>query len=109
MGHVFYHSFFFSEKFNIEVIYCTVGDHRSSGLKERLLYTVKSNFLAPELKKLIRTNKLSNNIPSDVPGLKNISTALLIQGEKNLISVDNRLDQENFDLVGPSGEKLGAP
>ena len=36
----------FCEKFNIEIIYCTVGDHRSNGLVERLVYTIKSKLLA---------------------------------------------------------------
>ena len=36
----------FCDKFNIEIIYCTVGDHRSNGLVERLVYTVKSKLLA---------------------------------------------------------------
>ena len=36
----------FCEKINIEIIYCTVGDHRSNGLVERLVYTIKSKLLA---------------------------------------------------------------
>ena len=36
----------FCEKFNIEIIYCTFGDHRSNGLVERLVYTIKSKLLA---------------------------------------------------------------
>ena len=36
----------FCEKFNIEIIFCTVGDHRSNGLVERLVYTIKSKLLA---------------------------------------------------------------
>ena len=36
----------FCDKFNIEIIYCTVGDHRSNGLVERLVYTIKSKLLA---------------------------------------------------------------
>ena len=36
----------FCKKFNIEIIYCTVGDHRSNGLVERLVYTIKSKLLA---------------------------------------------------------------
>ena len=35
----------FCEKYNIEIIYSTVGDHRSNGLVERLVFTVKSNLL----------------------------------------------------------------
>ena len=31
----------FCDKYNIEIIYCTVGDHRSTGLVERLVYTLK--------------------------------------------------------------------
>ena len=30
----------FCENFNIEIIYCTVGDHRSNRLVERLVYTI---------------------------------------------------------------------
>ena len=36
----------FCEKFNMEVIYCTVGDHRSNGLVERQVYTIKAKLLA---------------------------------------------------------------
>ena len=36
----------FCEKFNIEIIYCTFGNHRSNGLVERLVYTIKSKLLA---------------------------------------------------------------
>ena len=36
----------FCEKFNIEIIYCTVSNHRSNGLVERLAYTIKSKLLA---------------------------------------------------------------
>ena len=36
----------FCEKFNMEILYCTVGDHRSNGLVERLVYTIKSKLLA---------------------------------------------------------------
>ena len=36
----------FCEKSNNEVIYCTVGDHRSNRLVERLVYTIKSKLLA---------------------------------------------------------------
>ena len=36
----------FCEKFNIEIIYCTVRDHRSNRLVERLVYTIKSKLLA---------------------------------------------------------------
>ena len=36
----------FCDKFNIEIIYCTVGDHRSNGLVERLVYKIKSKLLA---------------------------------------------------------------
>ena len=36
----------FCEKFNIEIIYCTVGNHRSNGLVEKLVYTIKSKLLA---------------------------------------------------------------
>ena len=35
----------FCKKINIEIIYCTVGDHRSKGLVERLVYTIKSKLL----------------------------------------------------------------
>ena len=30
----------------MEIVYCTVGDHRSNGLVERLVYTIKSKLLA---------------------------------------------------------------
>ena len=30
----------------MEIFYCTVGDHRSNGLEERLVYTIKSKVLA---------------------------------------------------------------
>ena len=30
----------------MEIIYCTVGDHRSNGLVEKLVYTIKSILLA---------------------------------------------------------------
>ena len=36
----------FCEKNNIKLILCTLGDHRSSGVVERLIYTVKSKLLA---------------------------------------------------------------
>ena len=36
----------FCKKFNMEIIYCTVGDHRSNGIVERLVYTIKSKLLA---------------------------------------------------------------
>ena len=36
----------FCDKFNMEIIYSTVGDHRSNGLVERLVYTIKSKPLA---------------------------------------------------------------
>ena len=36
----------FCEKFSIEIIYCTFGYHRSNGLVEKLVDTVKSKFLA---------------------------------------------------------------
>ena len=35
----------FCKKINMEMIYCTVGDHRSNGLVERLVYTIKSKLL----------------------------------------------------------------
>ena len=36
----------FCEKNNINLILCTVGDHRSNGIVERLIYTVKAKLLA---------------------------------------------------------------
>ena len=36
----------FCEKNNINLILCTVGDHRSNGVVERLIYTVKAKLLA---------------------------------------------------------------
>ena len=36
----------FCDKFNMEIVYCTVVDHRSNGLAERLVYTIKSKLLA---------------------------------------------------------------
>ena len=36
----------FCEKNNIKLILCTVGDHRSNGVVERLIYTVKAKLLA---------------------------------------------------------------
>ena len=36
----------FCEKKNIKLILCTVGDHRSNGVVERLIYTVKAKLLA---------------------------------------------------------------
>ena len=36
----------FCKNYNFETIYCTIGDHRSNGLVERLVYTVKSKLLA---------------------------------------------------------------
>ena len=35
----------FCKKYNIEIIYCTVGNHRLNGLVERLVYTIKPKFL----------------------------------------------------------------
>ena len=52
MGSVFFQTIlptiliFFFEKLNIENFYCTKGDHRSNGLVERLVHTVKIRFLA---------------------------------------------------------------
>ena len=40
----------FCEKFNIEIFYCTVGDHRTNGMVERLVYTIKSKLLAMSFK-----------------------------------------------------------
>ena len=36
----------FCGKFNMEIVYCTFGDHRSNDLVERLVYTIKSKLLA---------------------------------------------------------------
>ena len=36
----------FCEKINIKLILCTVGDHRSNGVLERLIYTVNAKLLA---------------------------------------------------------------
>ena len=36
----------FCDKFDIGIIYCTVGDHRSNGLVERLVHTIKTKLLA---------------------------------------------------------------
>ena len=36
----------FCEKLNMEIFYCTAGNHRSNGLVERLVYTIKSKLLA---------------------------------------------------------------
>ena len=46
---MFYFVWFFTnfcEKNNINLILCTVGDHRSNGVVERLIYTVKAKLLA---------------------------------------------------------------
>ena len=36
----------FCDKFKMEIIYCRIGDHRSNGLVERLMNTIKSKLLA---------------------------------------------------------------
>ena len=36
----------FCNSFNIKLIFCTVGDHRSNGLVEKLLHTVEIKILA---------------------------------------------------------------
>ena len=40
----------FCNSFNIKLIFCTVGDHRSNGLVEKLVHTVKVYLLAMSLK-----------------------------------------------------------
>ena len=52
------------EKFKIETIYCTVSDHRSIGLVERLVYTVKSKTLAlsDKLPKLTLNSSIAKSI-----------------------------------------------
>ena len=73
----------FSEKFHIEIVYCTVGDNRSNGLVERLFYTIKSKLLEisyelpkpplnDSIEKLFGAWEFRNNPLSAVPLLKNI-------------------------------------
>ena len=85
----------FCEKFNIEIMYCTVGDHRSNGLVEKNVHTVKFLLLAMSyqlselilnswIKKLFEAYELPNNLPSEVPRSKKMWIALLVLGGKTL-------------------------
>ena len=107
----------FCKKYNIEIIYCTVDDHRSNGLVERLVYTIKSKFLAmsfdlpkPSLNSSIeiiiwnlRTWKQAST--GCTPFEKHFNRTANTRW-KNLVSFDDRLDKEKSILSNRRSSNL---
>ena len=84
----------------MEIIYCTVGDHRSNGLVERLVYTIKSKLLAmsfelpkpslnESIEKIIWNLRISNNPQSAVKRFNRVANTRW----KNLMSDIDHLDK----------------
>ena len=94
----------FSKKYNIEIIYCTVGDDRSNRLVERLVYTVKSNLLAmsfdfpkPSLnssnEKVIWNLRITKQTAIGCTPFEKNFNRMANTSWKNWISLDNHLDK----------------
>ena len=94
----------FCKKYNIEIIYCTVGDHRLNGLVERLVYTIKPKFLElsfdlpkPSLNssigKIILNLRTTKPTPTGCTPFEKHFNWTANTRWKNLIFFDGRLDK----------------
>ena len=94
----------FFKKFIIEIIYCTVGDHRSNGLVERLVYTIKSKLLAmsfelpkpalnSSIEKIIWNLRISKQASIGCTPFEKHFKGTAYTRWKNLISFNDHLDK----------------
>ena len=94
----------FCDKFNLEIIYCTVGDHRSNGLVEKLVYTIKSKPLAisfelpkpslnESIEKIIRNLRISKQSAIGCTPFEKHFYRVANTRWKNLMSDNDHLDK----------------
>ena len=105
----------FCKKFNVETVYCTVGDHRANGLVETIVHNIKTKLLAvsfdlpkptlnSSIEKIICNLRIMKQRSKECTPFKKYFDRTANTRSKNQIFFDNRLDEGN-SIISDQREK----